>query len=168
MFRSGRGGDDLLLSASFLSEREVSCEGRRTFRLLDVVCGGTLSRLPSPGLFSEPSASSRVSARLCMPKVLSRCLLVGSVFCEACMECCRSSSVLMKKVVGTWFDGPLPPTEASATVDLGDRGLDEGGGSPPGSGRMVKGGNRCRSRGGCGKCRGRRVVTRRSTCTAGV
>lgn len=49
-----------------------------------------------------------------------------------------SSSVLMKKVVGTWLDGPLlPKPEASTKLDFRDRGLFEGGASPPGSGRML-------------------------------
>lgn len=55
-------------------------------------------------LLSAPNAASRVSARLCTPKVLSRDLLALCVLEEEARDCSISSSLLMKKAVGTWLD----------------------------------------------------------------
>lgn len=83
---------------------------------------------------STPNAASRVSARLCTPKVLSRALPIVSVLCEAAEDCSRSSSRFMKKAVGTLLVGRA----GRSMLDLRDRGLAGGGrASPPGSGRML-------------------------------
>jgi hypothetical protein len=134
-----RGGEDLQLSGSLPAAREESREARRTLRLPCVVCARALSPLLSPDWDPLPKAASSVSARLCTPKLLSFCLLAAAAFLEACMDCSISSSVLMKKVVGAWLGGPLPMTEGSTRLDFRDRGLLEGGASPPGSGRMLAG-----------------------------
>jgi len=83
---------------------------------------------------SGPNAASSVSARLFTPNVLSRDFAAVCVFEQEASDCSISSSLLMKKAVGTWLDA----TAAWSTLDLRDRGLTAGGrASPPGNGRML-------------------------------
>ena len=56
-------------------------------------------------LLGWPNAASRVSAKLSTPNVLSRNPPAGSVLCELSMARSISSSLLMKKAVGAWFEG---------------------------------------------------------------
>jgi hypothetical protein len=87
----------------------------------------------SAAVLSCPKAASRVSAKLWTPHVVSRDPPTVCVLAEDAIDFSSSSSLRMKKAVGT-----LDATPACPTLDLRDRGLtvDERA-SPPGSGLMI-------------------------------
>jgi hypothetical protein len=96
-------GDNLELSGRFPELADELCDPDRDTTLswcLGLGLGLLSVRLHTVVL-SGPNAASRVSVRLCTPNELSPCLPRGCVPKAEPRDCSISSSLLMKKVVGT-------------------------------------------------------------------